>query len=670
VFSIATRNTTTGTIQANGVTTPADSGKSWTGAWASPTELNGNFLDTNYSNLTFRVALKPSISGNEVRVKLDNALGTNPVVIGHATVALDGGTPPTATTSGTIANLTFGGSAGTTVPVGGMIFSDPLGFTVNANQWLVVSFTITNSLPQLVEHSWASDTVHTYLSAPGSGDHTADTAGTAFSGTGTFNGTFSDLLTNVDVVTSNITTQAVFGDGLIDAWQPNTAPNGTSGLRLSDDLAATEPSTPTPYGTIAEGIESNYVMTDNPQTDPRNGRAIGGPSALSRIDRDILDQPGLSTVVLDEGLEDILNNQNANLLESNGYTELLSYLQANNINTVAVGLRPCDGYTGGGATGNSVNDPCTPAVDTNRTMVNGWLSGNYPLGLGPWSTPSLFYIDTDAAIGVLDTTNSEIKLDPNTAIASDHVNLTNSGYAALTSAYLGPQDSWPLNDANVDPAATSAADTATNANNPYLIDNPQVGQNPATLSGGATWTNDPTRGQVLALDGTTATATTTGPVLNTTTSFTVSAWVNLSALPTRNATIAAQDGTVNSPFYLQYNYSHSNSPIWGLAFSNTDTANPAFAGSVLSTAPATTGWTHLVGTYDASTHTAQLYVNGTLANTTTGVNPWAATGAFTIGRGLYNGNPTDRTPGMISNVQAWNYALTAPQVTALYQQIS
>jgi non-heme chloroperoxidase len=53
-----------------------------------------------------------------------------------------------------------------------------------------------------------------------------------------------------------------------------------------------------------------------------NGGNAGRPFALSRIDRDILDQPGLSTVVLYEGLEDVLNGQSADNLDSNGFTAL------------------------------------------------------------------------------------------------------------------------------------------------------------------------------------------------------------------------------------------------------------------------------------------------------------------------------------------------------------
>src|SRR5581483_334445 len=97
---------------------------------------------------------------------------------------------------------------------------------VTANQWLLLSFNLTNSVPYLVQHSWAN-TAYEYLSAVGSGDKTGDTTGAPFTGTGTFQGWFTDVLTDVDVATSGDATQAVLGDGVIDAWQPNTSPIGT-----------------------------------------------------------------------------------------------------------------------------------------------------------------------------------------------------------------------------------------------------------------------------------------------------------------------------------------------------------------------------------------------------------------------------------------------------------
>jgi hypothetical protein len=64
-----------------------------------------------------------------------------------------------------------------------------------------------------------------------------------------------------------------------------------------------------------------------------------------------------------------------------------------------------------------------------------------------------------------------------------------------------------------------------------------------------------------------------------------------------------------------------------------------------------------------------LYVNGALAGTATDNAPWAAAGALALGRGKANGTVTDFFPGELSGVEAFNYALTGAQITALYQRI-
>ncbi|MFD7999555.1 LamG-like jellyroll fold domain-containing protein [Streptomyces mirabilis] len=662
VFALGTRNTTAGTTEANGNYAAAPAGQSWTGAWSSATEGSyGLPGGGTFSNQTIRVALKPSVSGGTVRVKLDNALGTGKLSIGHATIALS--STPSAIGSvpaGTPTTLKFGGSQSVTVPVGGMVYSDPLAFNVTAGQYLLVSYQLSNAVPYLVQHSYAGGS-YEYITASGTGDLTTSTSATPFTTNAVAYGNFTDLVTDLDVQSASVPTEAVLGDHLVDPFQPGTTLPNSNGYRVADGLTAAEPSTPTPYGVIAEGIESNQLMTDNPET--YNGSVIGGPSVLSRLDRDILDQPGISTVIVDDGLEDLLAGATSDDLDANGYTALVQQLQGWGINVVLTSLTPCEGFTGDGAT---PNDPCTSTTDTNRTDVNAFLGG---MNLGnPWATPAVYFADLDAAVAVTDSATGEEKLAA-AADGGDHVNLSNPAFGALTTALLSPIDTWNLDDGDGMPVATDTAATDTLNTLNAAGANPNLGNNPLTLTGGATWATDATRGTVLSLDGSTGYAVSPNPqVVNSTGSFTLSAWVKLNAVGTTNQTVLAEEGTQNSPFYLQYNHSHTGSPGWALSFTSADTPTPTFAYAYTAGASANT-WTHLVGVYNAATKTAQLYVNGTLAGTATGVTPWAATGNLVLGRGLYNGSQGDWMNGSVNGVQAYDYALTANQVTALYQSI-
>ncbi|MFD0561676.1 LamG-like jellyroll fold domain-containing protein [Kitasatospora saccharophila] len=180
--------------------------------------------------------------------------------------------------------------------------------------------------------------------------------------------------------------------------------------------------------------------------------------------------------------------------------------------------------------------------------------------------------------------------------------------------------------------------------------------NNLTLTGGATSATDSVLGQVLSLNGTTAYASSATTGVDTSQSFTVSAWVNLPTLPTQNATVVSQDGTQNSGFYLQYNVTLNK---WCLNTMATDTAtstgSPYSPCASANVAPNT--WVHLTGSYDAAAKSTKLYVNGTLSASTTGLVNWSAGGKVVIGAGLYHGYRTDYFPGLVSDVQLRTGAL-------------
>ncbi|MFD8389878.1 LamG-like jellyroll fold domain-containing protein [Streptomyces sp. NPDC059680] len=243
--------------------------------------------------------------------------------------------------------------------------------------------------------------------------------------------------------------------------------------------------------------------------------------------------------------------------------------------------------------------------------------------------------------------------------ASPDTNGTATFSSPVTVGYYNTASAaWPLNDAT----GTTAADS--------------VGTNNATLNGAATWTNDSSRGNVLALDGTTgyaastssalATGTHTDPADGTTTdnnSFSVSAWVKLNSL-TNNSTFVSQSDSAGNANAYQLYYS-SGSQKWAFSRHNDDTTSTAFT-AVYGTKATTGTWTHLVGVYDGPTNTLNLYVNGTLTATKTFAGtPWPATGPVQIGRRLYQGTYGEYANAAISNVQLYGTALPPSEISAL-----
>ncbi|NUT07339.1 MAG: Teneurin-1, partial [Hamadaea sp.] len=189
-----------------------------------------------------------------------------------------------------------------------------------------------------------------------------------------------------------------------------------------------------------------------------------------------------------------------------------------------------------------------------------------------------------------------------------------------------------------------------------VVDN-SGGDNTATATSGVTWS-----GGVGVFNGSTGWATTAGPVLNTTQSFSVSAWVKL-AVNTAGQTAVSQDASVNSGFNLQYLKGPNR---WSFTRNLTDTTSPTSATAQSTAAPTLNAWTHLVGVYNAANGQLTLYANGTAQGTATDTTPIAANGPLVIGRSKYNGVQEAPFNGSIGNVQVYQRALSAAEVSSLY----
>jgi hypothetical protein len=188
------------------------------------------------------------------------------------------------------------------------------------------------------------------------------------------------------------------------------------------------------------------------------------------------------------------------------------------------------------------------------------------------------------------------------------------------------------------------------------------GHHDATLHGGASWTAGRLVGdKALHLNGTDADATTAGPVLDTSRSYTVAAWVRL---PSRGGTccynVLGQDGATNTAFFLRYDGSTDQWVFTVVATDGTtgwvDVHAPGGPAGV---------WTHVAGVYDASTRQARLYVNGALQATATVSTTFNATGPFVIGRARWAGANGSRWPGDIADVQVWDRVIYDDEVASL-----
>jgi alpha-L-arabinofuranosidase len=190
-------------------------------------------------------------------------------------------------------------------------------------------------------------------------------------------------------------------------------------------------------------------------------------------------------------------------------------------------------------------------------------------------------------------------------------------------------------------AGTTAADSSGNGH-------------PATLFGTSGWTAGLVGRSALAVPGSNGSyAEIPTPVVDTTRSFSVAAWVKVNRVGGYQ-TFVSEDGPVLSSFFLQLR-GDTNWFSFTVPYDFFVLAQSGFT-------PVPGRWYHLAGVYDAAAQSASLYVDGVLIDTVYNVVAGPATGPTGIGRGKFAGNPVDFVNGAVDDVRLYQSALTASQI--------
>lgn len=167
-------------------------------------------------------------------------------------------------------------------------------------------------------------------------------------------------------------------------------------------------------------------------------------------------------------------------------------------------------------------------------------------------------------------------------------------------------------------------------------------------------------GTAAAFNGTSGSyATTQGAVLDTTKSFTLSAWVYLTDA-THNRMAVAQEGTYMSSFSLG-----ERDGKWAFVSTTKDSAGYAWQIAASPTPAPLNTWAHLTGVYDSANQTMALYVDGVPTATIPAPVSWSARGPLDIGRLAYRGDFTDFWAGTLDEVKVWDRPLAAAEAVAV-----
>ncbi|MDA8183648.1 MAG: GDSL-type esterase/lipase family protein [Acidimicrobiales bacterium] len=303
------------------------------------------------TDVTVRELARIGIGGRAVRVRISNAFGNVPLVVASATVALDASGP--SIVAGTLHPLSFGGAPGVTVPVGGVVTSDPVTMTVHALQTLAVSLYVPGSDVVTLNPSRPGGPIVSYGTVNGGGDLVSASASPALK---PLYGSWTRWVDSVDVLTARARGSiVVLGDSITAGF--HTTLRWTHVLQERINMLSANDR----RAVVNEGISANtlLVLADD------DSRVGGGPAGLTRMAQDVLTQPGVSEMVLFLGTNDLWFGATASQLIA-GMQQAIAMAHQAGIRVIGVTLLPRGGSVVDGR-------PWTPTMESYREQVNHWI---------------------------------------------------------------------------------------------------------------------------------------------------------------------------------------------------------------------------------------------------------------------------------------------------------
>jgi lysophospholipase L1-like esterase len=261
--------------------------KRWVGTWsASPANLSSS--PVRFENETLRAIVRVSIGGEQVRVRLSNTFGTQPLIIGAARVAIAGEGASIKVASDRV--LTFSGNLSITILPDDTVLSDPVELEVPAPGYLAISLYLPHTMRATTGNF---GTARFFISLTG------DFTGATDLPTLLVSPLLSTqiplpILTGVDVMTSKkIGALVAFGDSLtVGPWPDFLAER----LLNRDEHVA-------PLAVLRQAINGNRILHAGAG---QNG-SMFGPAGVVRFDHDALAQAGVQYVIVLQGINDLIH---------------------------------------------------------------------------------------------------------------------------------------------------------------------------------------------------------------------------------------------------------------------------------------------------------------------------------------------------------------------------
>jgi lysophospholipase L1-like esterase len=325
----------------------AGGGAHWVGTWGAAPGVASGASAFHFDKQTVRMIVHASTGGARVRVRLSNELGTAPISIGAAHIALRARENEIAAGSDRV--LRFDGDPSITLAPGKAVMSDAVDLAVPPLSDLAISLYLPTASDQATMHSTASQTG--YVSSTGD-----------FSAAATFpvDRTLQSwpFLTEVDVEGDGAAIVAL-GDSITDGFRSSRDANHRWPDRLAQRLQ-TAPGAQPHLGVVNRGISGNRLLAD-----AKKGSSFG-QSILNRFDRDVLATAGVRYMTLLIGINDISNSSASAPLTADdligGYRQVIARAHARGILVFGATITPFEGARS-----------YSPELEALRQAANDWI---------------------------------------------------------------------------------------------------------------------------------------------------------------------------------------------------------------------------------------------------------------------------------------------------------
>ena len=344
------------------------------------------------NNQTLREIVRTSVGGTRARVMLANTFGTTAVNIGGASIALRD--KESAIVAASVRKLTLNGRPAFRIPAGAVVLTDAVDLQVPARADLAIDVFVPDDLGAgsslITFHNGANQT--SYASAPGNHVGETDIQGGAITRSWF-------LLSRVEVAAApRVGAIAAFGDSITDGTRSTPDTNNRWPDHLARRLGAG-------FAVMNVAIAGNRVLTEGNAPGGFGGNA--GVNALARFDRDVLALPGVTHVVVMEGINDIGAAQAAVEDLIAAHRQLVERAHARGLRIYGATLTPYEGAA-----------YFTPEGEAKRKALNQWIrtSGMYDR-----------VIDFEA---VVRDPNAPTRIRPEFD-SGDHLHPNDAGYTAM-----------------------------------------------------------------------------------------------------------------------------------------------------------------------------------------------------------------------------------------------